>query len=135
MNTCPICTCEFKPKRKEQAFCSLSCRQKNNGKGRRGQRTGLQSKPYKQRLTRDGHLKMYAAKHPYAEGRKEMHIHDMVMELHLGRRLLPTECVHHINGVKTDNRLENLKVMSHAEHSRQHAMEANRARNARGRYA
>jgi len=78
---------------------------------------------------------MYAAKHPYADGRKEMHVHDMVMELHLGRRLLPTECVHHINGVKTDNRLENLEVMSHAEHSRRHAMEANRARNSRGRYA
>ena len=87
MNTCPICNQEFKPKRKEQVFCSVICRQKNNAKGRAGQKTGLQSKQYKQRLTKDGYLKMYAAKHPYANGRKEMMVHVMVMECHLKRPL------------------------------------------------
>lgn len=132
MNTCPICTNEFKPKRKEQVFCSLVCRQKNNATGRRGQLTGRQSKDYKPRLTKDGYLRMYAAKHPFAEGRKEMHVHDMVMELHMGRRLLPTECVHHLNGIKTDNRLQNLEVMPHSDHSSEHMKALVKARPRKG---
>jgi hypothetical protein len=136
MNTCPICKHAFKPKRKEQVFCSVTCRQKNNGAGRNGQKTGPQSKQYAARLSKDGYLRMYSGKHPYANGRKEIHWHVMVMEEHIGRPLRPGECVHHINGIKTDNRLENLALMTHADHSKMHTTELSKARQRiKGRYA
>lgn len=54
----------------------------------------------------------------WVEGiRKYEHRH--IMEQHLGRSLATAEHVHHINGNKLDNRLENLLVMDGKEHWKQ----------------
>ena len=46
--------------------------------------------------------------------------HRMVVEEVLGIQLRPDQVVHHINGDKTDNRIENLQVMDLDEHTRLH---------------
>lgn len=53
--------------------------------------------------------------HPNANKNGWMHEHRAVMSDHLGRPLLPMENVHHINGVRSDNRIENLELWTRSQ--------------------
>lgn len=47
-------------------------------------------------------------------------VHQVVMELWLGRELTADECVHHIDGNKLNNDINNLSLMTRSGHARLH---------------
>jgi transposase len=70
--------------------------------------------------------------HPHADSRGRYYAHRLVMEQHLGRILDPQEQVHHRNGDKSDNRIENLQLFADAHAHTLHHVEERRQRRKSG---
>ena len=96
---CEACGNLFRPRpRSAGRFCSRACTHAGQtGKGSANFKGGRIIKP-------NGYVDVLVGGGTYQLE------HRHVMEQHLGRALLSTETVHHINGVKDDNRIENLEL-------------------------
>jgi len=72
------------------------------------------------RIGTHGYVWIYCPEHPFAT-KKYVREHRLVMEKVIKRFLKPEEVVHHINGVKDDNRPENLMLLpNEKEHGKLH---------------
>ena len=65
-----------------------------------------------------GYILVYEPNHPYSGKRNRIFEHRLIMEKKIGRYLYSYEVVHHINGIKDDNRIENLKLLPSNEHNK-----------------
>lgn len=62
--------------------------------------------------TKQGYIYVSVINHPNMRKGNYVLEHRLVMEKHLGRYLTKEEVVHHINGIKDDNRIENLMLFA-----------------------
>lgn len=143
---CRWCGKEFpiKWKRNPNVLCSLECKHKETAERQR--EVALRDNPiYKKgvvekivRTRRKNGSYLSGEKHPRwkggcwfqygykvienlkdTNGNKKFE-HRKVMEEFIGRKLESNEVIHHINGNRQDNRIENLKIMTPSEHSKIH---------------
>ena len=72
---------------------------------------------------KDHYPYVYVGKnYPYGNGRNSIRKHIFVMQEHIGRKIEKGEIVHHIDGDKLNNNLENLYLTTTAEHNKLHAV-------------
>lgn len=110
---CAYCGREMvlRPSEAYHIYCSLEHWQL----GRIARPTGEMHNGKPVRIMPDGYVKVWEPEHPRAnKGWIPEHIY--IMERHLGRPITRDEEVDHKNGLRADNRVSNLQVMTKAEH-------------------
>lgn len=96
-------------KRGNGKYCSRDC---FNQTLRNGKRAGANHPRWKggKYITYHGYIKVWSPGHPNADKNGRVLEHRLVIEQNLGRYLLPHEVIHHVDGNKINNHIENLMV-------------------------
>lgn len=103
-SSCDVAGCS-RPRYQRQRWCSMHHARRFRS-GDVGEAAPVERYHGIWKKNKDG----YVVRHKKGGGYEAQH--RMVMENILGRPLLPEETVHHINGVRDDNRPENLELWS-----------------------
>lgn len=107
---CEICKKKFKVinfRIKTAKYCSRKCQSKGYSKLYENKH-GANWKGG--RKYHQGYILVYEPNHPNAISHGYVFEHRLIFEKHLGRYLDIGEVVHHKNGIKDDNRIENLEL-------------------------
>ena len=154
---CELCGKIFSAQRSAyRRFCSLSCSTAYNnshGAGFSGRKHSKYTKKLISKsglgrnignkygwkggiLRSNGYYWIHSPHHPRKNkcGKGYVRRCCLVVEKYLGRFLTKVEIVHHINNDRTDDRIENLMVLSRGEHSRLHNKQRSLPRNKKGQF-
>jgi len=102
INNCILCTNQTKNK----TYCSIKCSSSH------------QAKEY---ILKRGYKKVLIYDHPRADTKGYVFQHIVIMENHIGRRVIFPEEVHHIDSNKGNNNIENLMLFKdHKSHMAHH---------------
>lgn len=109
LNACKKCNKQFEVRLSEKGrkYCSRACHYADRPKGK---------EHFNWKGGRQAHSGGYVMLHEHGRQLE----HRIVMQNYLNRALSDAEIVHHINGDRTDNRIENLELMSRASHCSLH---------------
>lgn len=118
---CQICNESFTSKVKTRKFCSFKCAGKNASNKIVNHRGNTNSGEKHHNWKGGGTINSHGYKEiPLGKANKKILEHRLVVEQSIGRKLSRLEHIHHINGDKLDNRIENLLILSPSEHSKLH---------------
>lgn len=85
-------------------------------------RSGPKSSSWKggRKKSNKGYILILKKEHPFCPKGGYVFEHRLIMEKKLGRFLKHDEIIHHKNGKKDDNRIENLELMKLSDHTKKH---------------